>query len=103
MSSIARLSQAQYLICDCCASTCQAVVPETRAWANRSLLCFLQVPIDPLEKLSGLLDALKLMDAAVQQNIYHEKLLMYRDVRMPELAKVTHPLANNYSLRDFHM
>lgn len=51
-------------------------------------LCFLQVPIDPIEKLSGLLDALKLMDAAVQQNTYLEKLLMYRDVRMPELDKV---------------
>jgi hypothetical protein len=48
-----------------------------------------QVPIDPIGKLPGLLDALKLMDAAVQQNVYHEKLLMYRNVRMPDPDKVT--------------
>ncbi len=48
----------------------------------------LQVPIDPIAKLPGLLDALKLMDAAVQQNTYHEKLLMYRNVRMPDQDKV---------------
>ena len=47
-----------------------------------------QVPIDPIGKLPGLLDALKLMDAAVQQNMYHEKLLMYRNVRMPDQDKV---------------
>ena len=48
----------------------------------------LQVPIDPIGKLPGLLDALKLMDAAVQQNMYHEKLLMYRNVRMSDQDKV---------------
>lgn len=48
----------------------------------------MQVPQDPIGKLPGLLDALKLMDAAVQQNNYHEKLLMYRDVRMPKHAQV---------------
>lgn len=48
----------------------------------------LQVPLDPIGKLPGLLDALKLMDAAVQQNNYHEKLLMYRNVRMPQHDKV---------------
>ena len=48
----------------------------------------LQVPLDPIGKLPGLLDALKLMDAAVQQNSYHEKLLMYRNVRMPQRDKV---------------
>lgn len=48
----------------------------------------LQVPMDPIGKLPGLLDALKLMDAAVQQNNYHEKLLMYRNVRIPQHAKV---------------
>ena len=48
----------------------------------------IQVPIDPIGKLPGLLDALKLMDAAVQQNMYHEKLLMYRNVRMPDQDKV---------------
>ncbi|DBA79036.1 TPA: hypothetical protein ACH3X1_008899 [Trebouxia sp. C0004] len=45
------------------------------------------VPIDPIGKLPGLLDALKLMDAAVQQNMYHEKLLMYRNVRMRDQDK----------------
>ncbi|DBA92976.1 TPA: hypothetical protein ACH3X2_003322 [Trebouxia sp. C0005] len=45
------------------------------------------VPIDPIGKLPGLLDALKLMDAAVQQNMYHEKLLMYRNVRMSDQDK----------------
>lgn len=48
----------------------------------------LQVPLDPIGKLPGLLDALKLMDAAVQQNNHHEKLLMYRNVRMPQHDKV---------------
>lgn len=48
----------------------------------------LQVPLDPISKLPGLLDALKLMDAAVQQNNYHEKLLMYRNVRIPQHDKV---------------
>lgn len=48
----------------------------------------LQVPLDPVSKLPGLLDALKLMDAAVQQNNYHEKLLMYRNVRIPQHDKV---------------
>ena len=48
----------------------------------------MQVPIDPIGKLPGLLDALKLMDAAVQQNNYHDKLLMYRNVRMPQHDKV---------------
>ena len=48
----------------------------------------LQVPIDPIGKLPGLLDALKLMDAAVQQNMYHDKLLMYRNVCMPDQDKV---------------
>lgn len=50
----------------------------------------LQVPLDPIGKLPGLLDALKRMDAAVQQNSYHEKLLMYRNVRMPQHDKVIH-------------
>ena len=40
--------------------------------------------MDPISKVAGLLDALKLMDCAVQQNIYHDKLLMYRNVRMPQ-------------------
>lgn len=48
----------------------------------------LQVPQDPISKLPGLLEALKLMDAAVQQNNYHEKLLMYRNVRIPQHDKV---------------
>ena len=48
----------------------------------------MQVPLDPIGKVPGLLDALKLMDAAVQQNNYHEKLLMYRDVRMPKHDQV---------------
>ena len=43
-----------------------------------------QVPVDPISKVPGLLDALKLMDCAVQQNMYHDKLLMYRNVRMPQ-------------------
>ena len=49
----------------------------------------LQVALDRIAKLPGLLDALKLMDAAVQQNNYHEKLLMYRNVRMPQHDKVS--------------
>lgn len=49
----------------------------------------LQAALDPIGKLPGLLDALKLMDAAVQQNNYHEKLLMYRNVRMPQHDKVS--------------
>lgn len=44
----------------------------------------LQVPVDPISKVAGLLDALKLMDCAIQQNMYHDKLLMYRNVRMPQ-------------------
>ncbi|KAL3137952.1 hypothetical protein ABBQ38_005199 [Trebouxia sp. C0009 RCD-2024] len=51
---------------------------------SRSSEDVVPVPQDPIGKLPGLLDALKLMDAAVQQNNYHEKLLMYRDVRMPK-------------------
>ncbi|KAK9829743.1 hypothetical protein WJX72_007628 [[Myrmecia] bisecta] len=38
------------------------------------------VTVDPLAKLTGLLDALKLMDAAVMQNAFHDKLLLYRNV-----------------------
>lgn len=52
----------------------------------------MQAPIDPISKLPGLLDALKLMDAAVQQNNYLEKLLMYRDVRMPQHDQVNSQL-----------
>ena len=52
--------------------------------------------MDALSKLPGLLDALILMDAAVQQNLYHEKLLMYRDVRMPEPDQVM-PCINTYT------
>lgn len=48
----------------------------------------MQTPVDPVSKLPGLLQALTLMDAAVQQNLYHDKLLMYRDVRRPEPDKV---------------
>lgn len=48
------------------------------------LLRCAQVVVDPISKVAGLLDALKLMDCAVQQNIYHDKLLMYRNVRMPQ-------------------
>ena len=62
----------------------------TQSYASDSVLLLAQVPVDPLSKLPGLLDALILMDAAVQQNLYHEKLLMYRDVRMPEPDQVKH-------------
>ena len=48
----------------------------------------MQVQVNPISKLPGLLDALKLMDAAVQQNMYHEKLLMYRNVLIPHHDKV---------------
>ena len=43
--------------------------------------------VDTISRLPGLLAALQLMDAAVQQNVYHEKLLLYRDVLVrPEVG-----------------
>lgn len=39
-----------------------------------------QVHVDPITRLPGLLDTLKLMDAALMQNLYHDQLLLYRDV-----------------------
>lgn len=91
----------------CCASSIFSSHAAIKVFRLQHLLCFVkwsttgslfnltqscsrfQVPIDPIGKLPGLLDALKLMDAAVQQNMYHEKLLMYRNVRMPDQDKVT--------------
>lgn len=39
-----------------------------------------QVHVDPITRLPGLMDTLKLMDAALMQNLYHDQLLLYRDV-----------------------
>lgn len=44
-------------------------------------------PVNPLEKLGGLLAALKLMDAAIVQNLYHDKLLSYRNVLLYPVLK----------------
>jgi hypothetical protein len=41
-----------------------------------------QPVVDPLHSLKGLSEALAIMDAAVTQNIYLDKLLLYRDVKL---------------------
>lgn len=39
---------------------------------------------DPLQSLDGLLNVISLVDAAIMQNIYLNKLILYRDIRLEE-------------------
>ncbi len=79
-----------------------ATCPTLEACARCCLGRCLQVPIDPISMVPGLLEALNLMDAAVQQNIYREKLLMYRNVRMPDHDKVHGLRSSNVMVSNCH-
>lgn len=42
---------------------------------------------DPLQSLDGLLNVISLVDAAIMQNIYLNKLILYRDIKLGEFRE----------------